>query len=142
MWYANIFFTYIRLAFTKGYDGIKNDIFSLGVLLFVITIGKFPFEMATYSDDKYKFIIKGNFAKFWEFFQDVEISEEFKDLINSLINITPSKRLSCEEILKHPWLKKHSSIIDKINNNLSKDYNSIDNTFDREIFDEFNSRKK
>ena len=125
----------VRLAFTKGYDGIKNDIFSLGVLLFVITIGDFPFESATYSDEKYKFIIKGRFNKFWEFFNHIDISNEFKDLINSLISITPSKRLSTDEILKHPWLIKHLGL------NYNND-NSQNNLFDKEIMDEFNSRKK
>ena len=127
----------IRHAFTKGYDGIKNDIFSLGVLLFVITIGDFPFETATYSDERYKFIIKGKFNKFWEFFNYIDISNEFKDLINSLISLTPAKRLSIEEILKHPWLIKH----------LGYDYNeqkdeNFTNEIDKEIIDIFNSRKK
>ena len=94
----------VRFANTKGYDGIKNDIFSLGVLLFVITIGDFPFKSGTYSDDKYKFIIKGRFNKFWEFFDFINISDEFKDLINNLITINPAKRLSFYKILDHPWL--------------------------------------
>ena len=121
----------VRLAFTKGYDGRKNDIFSLGVLLFVITIGDFPFESATYSDEKYKFIIKGRFNQFWEFFNHINISDEFKNLINSLISLTPAKRLSIDEILKHPWLIKNMGI----------NYNDSEN-IDKEIINEFTSRKK
>ena len=129
----------VRLAFTKGYDGIKNDIFSLGVLLFVITIGDFPFETATYSDEKYKFIIKGRFNHFWEFFNYIDLSNEFKDLINSLISHTPAKRLSIEEILKHPWLIKH---LGNYNNNEQKNESIKNNLFDKEIIDIFISRKK
>lgn len=121
----------VRLAFTKGYDGRKNDIFSLGVLLFVITIGDFPFESATYSDEKYKFIIKGRFNQFWEYFNHINISDEFKNLINSLISLTPAKRLSIDEILKHPWLIKNMGI----------NYNDSEN-IDKEIINEFTSRKK
>ena len=121
----------VRFAFTKGYDGRKNDIFSLGVLLFVITIGDFPFHSTTYSDEKYKFIIKGRYNKFWEFFDYIDISDEFKDLINSLISLNPAKRLSINEILKHPWIIK----------NLGKDYNEQNEINDKEISDEFNSRK-
>ena len=47
-----------RKAYVKGFDAIKNDIYSLGVLLFVITIGEFPYEIASFSDDKYRYIIK------------------------------------------------------------------------------------
>jgi len=132
----------VRLAFTKGYDGTKNDIFSLGVLLFVITVGDFPFESATYSDEKYKFIIKGRFNRFWEFFDSINISDEFKDLINSLISLTPSKRLSINEILKHPWLIKQLGINYTKYYNLSKNNYSINECFDKEILDEFNLRKK
>ena len=123
----------VKFAFSKGYDGIKNDIFSLGVFLFVITIGQFPFEKTTYSDEKYKHIIKGRFSKFWEFFNYIDISDEFKDLINSLINLNPSKRLAIDEILSHPWITKQIGLSNKDNNN---------ENFDQDIFDELNSRKK
>ena len=133
----------VRLAFTKGYDGIKNDIFSLGVLLFVITIGEFPFESATYSDDKYKFIIKGRFSKFWENFNNIDISDEFKDLINRLISLNPSKRLTTDEIIKHPWIIKNLGLIsNEHKNNLSENNNYINELYDKEIIDEFISRKK
>ena len=133
----------VRLAFTKGYDGIKNDIFSLGVLLFVITIGEFPFESANYSDDKYKFIIKGRYPKFWENFNKFDISNEFKDLINRLLSLNPSKRLTTDEIIKHPWIIKNLGIIYKEQkNNLLEDNNYINDLYDKEIIDEFTSRKK
>ena len=133
----------VRLAFTKGYDGVKNDIFSLGVLLFVITIGEFPFESATYSDDKYKFIIKGRFPKFWENFNDIDISDEFKDLINRLISLNPAKRLTIDEIIKHPWIIKNVGVIPtEQKNSLSEESDYINELYDKEIIDEFISREK
>jgi serine/threonine protein kinase len=130
-----------KLAYTKGFDGIKNDIFSLGVLLFGITIGNFPFQRTSYSDEKYKFIIKKNYKRFWEFFDYIEITEEFKDLINNLICVTPSQRLSIEQILAHPWLTQNlgQNYISQ-NNELCKFDNN--DFIDQIIFDEFNSRKK
>ena len=131
----------IKHAFTKGYDGIKNDIFSLGVLLFVITIGEFPFQSATYSDDKYKFVIKSRFNQFWEFFNNVNISKEFKDLINNLISLNPTKRLSIDEILKHPWLVKHLGDKYKEMYNKISQKNYSFSEIDKEVFDELNLRK-
>ena len=52
-----------RKAYITGFNGVKHDIFSLGVLLFVITIGSFPFDRASYSDEKYRFIVK---KKLWK----------------------------------------------------------------------------
>jgi serine/threonine protein kinase len=134
-----------RKAYVKGFDAIKNDIYSLGVLLFVITIGEFPYEIASFSDDKYRYIIKKNYNRFWEYFNDIEISDEFKDLINGLICITPSQRFNIEQILEHPWLKKYikeeNDTMDKNDkdiqsgNKLGKDF------IDDDVLNEFISRK-
>ena len=126
-----------RKAYTKGFDALKNDIFSLGILLFVITIGDFPFQKASYSDYKYRYIIKRNYTKFWEHFNYIEISDEFKDLINKLICITPSQRLDIDKVLDHPWLKKYINICNKDDNKIEIG----DNFVDDDVFNEFNSRK-
>ena len=39
----------IRKVHIQGYNGIKSDIFSLGVLLFVIKVGKFPFSSILFA---------------------------------------------------------------------------------------------
>ena len=128
-----------RNAFVRGFDGVKNDIFSLGVLLFVITVGNFPFERTDTFDKKYKCIRKKAYNEFWEYFKDIELSEEFKDLINSLIRFTPSQRLNLDEILEHPWIKKYTKT------NWENEIPSLAEFeyefYDKEVIDEFNSRK-
>ena len=119
-----------RKAYITGFNGVKHDIFSLGVLLFVITIGSFPFDRASYSDEKYRFIVKKNYKRYWEYFNFVDISEEFKDLINKLICVTPAQRLGLNEILEHPWVRKYNR------NNCE---NEMD--IDKDVIDEFNKRK-
>ena len=119
-----------RKAYITGFNGVKHDIFSLGVLLFVITIGSFPFDRASYSDEKYRFIVKKNYKRYWEYFNFVDISEEFKDLINKLICVTPAQRLGLNEILEHPWVRKYN----RINCEHEMD-------IDKDVIDEFNKRK-
>ena len=119
-----------RKAYITGFNGVKHDIFSLGVLLFVITIGSFPFDRASYSDEKYRFIVKKNYKRYWEYFNFVDISEEFKDLINKLICVNPAQRLGLNEILEHPWVRKYNR------NNCE---NEMD--IDKDVIDEFNKRK-
>ena len=128
-----------RKAYISGFDGVKNDIFSLGVLLFVITIGSFPFERASYSDEKYKFIIKKNYKRYWEYFNYIELSEEFKDLINNLICITPSQRINLDEILEHPWIKKYTGINEGDGIITQAEFENY--YMDKDVIDEFNSRK-
>ena len=127
-----------RKAYVGGFDGVKNDIFSLGVLVFVITVGAFPFHKASLSDEKYKYIIKRNYRRFWECFNYIELSDEFKDLINNLICIKPSQRMEIDQILEHPWIKKYTKI--SYDNNCSQA--DLENDFyGKDIIDEFNSRK-
>ena len=122
----------LRKANINGYDGIKSDIFSLGVLLFVITIGKFPFYSSSYSDKKYRLIMKQKFEKYWAIFEKYNLSNEFKDLINHLICFDPKERFSIEEILEHPWIKLNES---------NKELNKNEFCIDKDVVEELERRK-
>ena len=50
-----------------GFDGIKNDIFAMGVVLFILNFGHYPFESPTLSDYNYKLIINKDYDTFWKF---------------------------------------------------------------------------
>jgi serine/threonine protein kinase len=84
----------------KGYD-LKVDCWSLGVILYVMLCGFPPF----YDDDNdelFKLIKDGKYDfpnPYWD-----NVSDNAKDLINKLLVIDNSKRLTTDEILKHPWL--------------------------------------
>jgi polo-like kinase 1 len=67
-------------------------------------IGKPPFET---SDTKttYNRILKNNYS----FPTNTPISEEAKDLIKKILVLEPSKRLTLDEILQHPFIKNNSS---------------------------------
>ena len=71
-------------------NGIKADIFSLGVLLFKLVTGKFCFPLAYKQDPFYKDIIKKNYKSFWETVKKNRtkkfLTEELKDLIY-IVNI-------------------------------------------------------
>ena len=85
----------------SGYKGFPIDVWSSGVCLYVMLSGKLPFK---------KNKIKNN-----EIFENpiineepkeiVNISDEAKDLIKGILCKDPSKRLTCKQILNHPWLK-------------------------------------
>lgn len=123
----------IRKANIVGYDGIKSDIFSLGVLLFVITVGRFPFNTCAYSDKKYRLIMTKKYDIFWENYEKCNLSKEFKDLINNLICFNPNERLSIEEILRHPWIKNNTNYNNIISN---------ESVIDEDVVKELKKRKE
>ena len=49
----------------KPYDGRKSDIFSLGVILYVIVLFKFPFSKAEKDEYFYKLIFDDKLDEFW-----------------------------------------------------------------------------
>lgn len=55
--------------------------FSVGVILFIIVQGIFPFSEAKPSEYYYDMIVKKDYAKYWSKTAGETLSEDFKDLI-------------------------------------------------------------
>lgn len=89
----------------KIYDGTKADIFSVGVILFIIVQGIFPFSEAKPDEYYYKLLVEGNLEKYWKKTGGENLSNNFKDLIIKMLNYDPEKRPSTEELKNHPWMQ-------------------------------------
>jgi serine/threonine protein kinase len=92
----------------KPYDGLKADIFSLGVVLLTLTTCKFGFIRATLEDKYYKYIAEKKYEQYWKNLGDKfpKISEELKNLFTKMIAYQPKERPSIEEILNSSWMKE------------------------------------
>jgi serine/threonine protein kinase len=96
-----------ELLLDKPYYGVPNDVFCLGVLLFIIVTRKAPFCKASKIDPYYRYIYHNDFTGYWNALSKSvgSISDEFKDLMVKLICYEPLNRLTIEEIKAHPWIK-------------------------------------
>ena len=47
------------------YKGVEADLFSLGVIIFMLTVGHPPFDMASPADKFYRLIYENNARDFW-----------------------------------------------------------------------------
>lgn len=83
--------------------GKGSDMWSLGVLLYVILSGCSPFS----GDDEEQLLKLVQEAKY-EFYENEwqGISAEAKDLIRRLLVVDPGKRLTMEQVIAHPWLRE------------------------------------
>lgn len=95
---------YIAPEVIKGTYTEKCDLWSVGVILFILLSGKPPFSGST--DQILSKVKKGNYSfsnKCWD-----TISEEAKDLIGKLMEKDQEKRVCALEALKHRWFELHT----------------------------------
>jgi len=71
----------------SSYNGKQTDIFSMGVVLFTLVVGYFPFSIASQEDQFYNFLTTGARdasginAAYWKTLKASHLSTEFKDLM-------------------------------------------------------------
>ena len=85
-----------------GYKGFPVDAWASGIALYIMLSGELPFkaDKSVKKDSELEYAIINTTPKEIE-----NISKEAKDLIKGLLCKNPNKRLTCEEVLNHPWLK-------------------------------------
>ena len=92
----------------QSYQGQLVDLFALGVIIFMLYSGSKPFTKATERDPLYKLITENRSHLFWKAHEQSKprgfFSDDFKDLMNSMLAFQPYERLSIAEIVGHPWL--------------------------------------
>ncbi|RQO91362.1 hypothetical protein POPTR_006G068400v4 [Populus trichocarpa] len=78
----------------QGYDGAAADVWSCGVILFVLMAGYLPFEEIDLPT-----LCRKYSCPFW-------FSPVAKALIDKILDPNPKTRIGIEGIKKHPWFRK------------------------------------
>ena len=101
-----------------SYNGVKSDIFSLGVTLFMLVTNGCPFSEATKNDKNYKKIIKiSGKEDIFEINNLKKYSPQFMKLYIKMIAYKEKNRPdNIDQILKHEWFEE----IRKLNSNERK----------------------
>jgi serine/threonine protein kinase len=76
----------------KTYNGNQVDLFSFGVILFIIVQGIFPFKEARTEEFFYNLIVTGQNDTYFSKVNGKNLSAEFKDFILGLFSYNPAAR--------------------------------------------------
>lgn len=83
----------------KGYDGAKVDIWSCGIILYVLNAGYLPFNDPNLMV-MYRKTYKGQFrCPKWT-------SPDLRRFLSRLLDPNPETRITVDEIFRDPWFKK------------------------------------
>nr|VDC85094.1 unnamed protein product [Brassica rapa] len=94
---------YIAPEVLKRKYGPEADIWSIGVMLYILLCGVPPF-WAESENGIFNAILKGHV----DFSSDPwpSLSPQAKDLVKKMLNSDPKQRLTAAQVLNHPWIKE------------------------------------
>jgi len=88
----------------KQYKGTEVDVFSVGVILFIIVQGIFPFKEARKEEYFYNLLLSGKIDTYFTKVNGGNLSAEFKDLILRFFAYDGANRPTVEQVRAHPWM--------------------------------------
>ncbi|ORE00572.1 KIN1 [Hepatospora eriocheir] len=98
---GSLYFAAPELLMGKRYNGPEIDIWSLGVVLYVMVYGKVPFDDESIHELQAKIkTCKFNFPK------NRKTNPDLEDLIINMILLNPNQRYSMEDVKSSKWINE------------------------------------
>lgn len=87
----------------EGYDGRKTDTWALGVILYSLLVGYLPFRYDPRKHERVSQLFYRILGAEVKWPADIQISQEAKDVVKSILQRNPNKRIPIDEVEDLPW---------------------------------------
>lgn len=103
-------------AHMKIKEAEKIDMYSLGVTLYYLYYGQFPYNLNNVKGKDYENILNNINNEELIFPKERKKSKLFEDFLRKILEKNYEKRLNIREALKHPWIEGSKIIFDEKEN--------------------------
>ena len=103
----------INRTHIKVKDSCKIDIYSLGITLYNLAFGFFPYKLNDVKKKNYDNILNNIIKEKLEFPTDRKVSNLFKDFLRCCLEKDYTKRINIKQALNHPFIQGASIILDE-----------------------------
>ena len=109
---------YIAPEVIRGKYDEACDLWSIGVVMYIMLVGTPPFN-GDDDDDILRAVSIGKYETSYP--QYTSLSENAKDLMTKLLKFNPNERITAEQALKHPWFDNEVvKLIDYLDDSVAK----------------------
>ena len=97
----------------KVKDLNKIDLYALGVIIYRLAFGKYPYRLKYGDENDYKEILKKIENEELEMEKQMDYSASFLDFLNKLLKKNINERMNIHEALNHYWIKGNKLLLEE-----------------------------
>jgi serine/threonine protein kinase len=86
-----------------AFDGYAIDLWAVGVILYIMVVGEFPWAIPHPSDEKFRYITDGYLEDYLKR-RGFPLSADILCLLQRMLWLNPRHRLCLQQVRAHPWM--------------------------------------
>ncbi|EGG11675.1 uncharacterized protein MELLADRAFT_102390 [Melampsora larici-populina 98AG31] len=99
-----------ELAFGRPYHGPAIDMWSSGIILYVLLVGNTPWDTPTLESPEFAAYVDGSI---WHTDPWTRINHELKHFLQQMMHIDPELRMNMTQLVKDPWFKRKNCLMNR-----------------------------